>query len=248
VSVLRRIAADLRQHHWTGVAIELLIVVLGVFIGLQAANWNEERKDRALARQYLERLREDFVLSAEGAQSNIDNMQSQATKAAWMLDHLQRCSLADGAEHAQFASALYVMGRIEPPTIVRGTIDELRSTGRIGMVGSVGLRRALSDVTQLQQRNSEVLAFIAARRSAMLAYVDARSTFPAQTENGVAPVDGPVDVRFDFPALCRDPTYINAVSHLGQAAAVVVGQHRRLLAQYQAMVVTLDAELQKDPP
>ena len=26
MSLLRRLAADLRQHHWTGVAIELLIV------------------------------------------------------------------------------------------------------------------------------------------------------------------------------------------------------------------------------
>lgn len=247
MSVLRRVAADLRQHHWTGVAVELLIVVLGVFIGLQAANWNEARKDRALARQYLERLREDFVLSAEGAQANIDAMETRTSKAAWMLDRLQSCRLDDGADHAEFASALFVMGRLEPPTMVRGTIDELYSTGRIGIIGNVKLRRALSDVTQEQQRTSEVLGFIAARRNAMLAYVDARSTFPAQSESDVAPPPGPVDVRFDFPVLCRDPTYVNAVSHLGQAAGVVAGQHRRLLAQYQGMVVTLDAELRKFP-
>jgi hypothetical protein len=248
MSVLRRIAADLRQQHWTGVAIELLIVVLGVFIGLQAANWNEARKERALARQYLERLREDFVLSSEGAQSNIDAMQAQASKAAWMLKRLRSCHLDDDAENAEFASALYVMGRLEPPTMVRGTIDELHSTGRIGIIGNVGLRKALSDVTQEQQRTSEVLGFIAARRNAMLAYVDARSSFPGQLENGVAPPSGPVDVGFDFPVLCRDPTYVNAVSHLGQAAGVVVGQHRRLLARYQGMVVTLDAELRKAAP
>lgn len=247
MSVLRRIATDLRQHHWTGVAIELLIVVLGVFIGLQAANWNEGRKDRALARQYLERLREDLVLSAQAAQSNIDNMQEQSSRAAWMLGRLRECRLDEGAEHAKFASALYIMGRLEPPTMVRGTIDELRSTGRIGIIGNVDLRKALSDVTQQQERNSEVLGFIAARRNAMLAYVDTRSTFPALAEDGVAPPDVPVDVSFDFPALCRDPTYINAVSHLGHAAGVVAGQHRRLLAQYQGMVATLDAELRKHP-
>ena len=29
MSLLRRLADDLRQHHWTGVAIELVIVVAG---------------------------------------------------------------------------------------------------------------------------------------------------------------------------------------------------------------------------
>ena len=33
--ILRRLVENLKQQHWTAVAIELVIVVLGVFIGLQ---------------------------------------------------------------------------------------------------------------------------------------------------------------------------------------------------------------------
>ena len=45
--ILRRIAEHLRQQHWTAALIELAIVVLGVFIGLQADAWNDARKERA---------------------------------------------------------------------------------------------------------------------------------------------------------------------------------------------------------
>lgn len=34
--ILRRITANFRRQDWTAVAVELLIVVVGVFIGLQA--------------------------------------------------------------------------------------------------------------------------------------------------------------------------------------------------------------------
>src|SRR4051812_39978670 len=54
--ILRRITEHLKQQHWTAIAIDLGIVVLGVFIGLQVNNWNEARNDRARERIYLERL------------------------------------------------------------------------------------------------------------------------------------------------------------------------------------------------
>jgi hypothetical protein len=44
--ILRRIATHLRAQNWTTVAIELAIVISGVFIGIQAANWNQDRQQR----------------------------------------------------------------------------------------------------------------------------------------------------------------------------------------------------------
>jgi hypothetical protein len=44
--ISRRIATHLRAQNWTTVAIELAIVISGVFIGIQAANWNQQRQQR----------------------------------------------------------------------------------------------------------------------------------------------------------------------------------------------------------
>ena len=246
--ILRRLVQNLKQQHWTGVLIELTIVVLGVFIGLQVSNWNEARRDRALEQQYLERLREDFALSVSGAQESIEAMESQTRGATLMLDRLRACRLDEPGQRADFASALYVLGRIEPPMLTRGTIDELRSTGRLGIIRSVRLRQALSNVVQEQERTMEVLGFIVARRNVQIGYVDARSTFLVSQDAGSDTKRGPDEVLFDFPALCKDPAYVNAVSHLRQSAYVVTGQIRRLLAEYQAMLKLLDAELSKRSP
>jgi len=54
--ILRRLTANLRAQNWTGVAIELAIVIVGVFIGLQAANWNQERHQRQETKVLLSQL------------------------------------------------------------------------------------------------------------------------------------------------------------------------------------------------
>jgi len=41
--MLRRAVEHLKHQHWTAFAIELVIVILGVFIGMQVSNWNQAR-------------------------------------------------------------------------------------------------------------------------------------------------------------------------------------------------------------
>jgi hypothetical protein len=54
--IMRRLTAGLREQNWTSVAIELVIVVLGVFIGTQVSNWNEDRLERTQTTRMLDQL------------------------------------------------------------------------------------------------------------------------------------------------------------------------------------------------
>ena len=42
--ILRRVSAHFRKQEWTAIALDFVIVVAGVFIGLQVANWNAVRQ------------------------------------------------------------------------------------------------------------------------------------------------------------------------------------------------------------
>lgn len=59
--ILRRLTANLRRQDWTAVAIELVIVVLGVFIGMQVSNWNAARVARAQESTQLAQLRGEIL-------------------------------------------------------------------------------------------------------------------------------------------------------------------------------------------
>jgi len=58
--ILRRLSKHVKGQNWFAVALDFLIVVLGVFAGLQVSNWNEARQDRNQAAALLERLESDF--------------------------------------------------------------------------------------------------------------------------------------------------------------------------------------------
>lgn len=54
--LLRRITEHVKAQNWTAVVIDLVIVVVGVFIGIQVANWNEIQNNKSGLIASLERL------------------------------------------------------------------------------------------------------------------------------------------------------------------------------------------------
>ena len=55
----------LKQQHWTGVFIELVIVIIGVFIGTNVTNWNDAHRQHVRAREYTRRLLGDLRVEYE---------------------------------------------------------------------------------------------------------------------------------------------------------------------------------------
>ncbi|MGA8278794.1 MAG: hypothetical protein WB784_11450 [Rhodanobacteraceae bacterium] len=93
--ITRRILSHLRQQHWTGVFIELVIVVLGVFIGLQVQDWNDARTARAELDQQLISFRKQL----EDNQAHFKNFRAELVG---QLDDV---------------NALRIAFRQDPPTI-----------------------------------------------------------------------------------------------------------------------------------
>lgn len=63
--IVRALSGHLRRQDWTAIAIELAIVVLGVFLAIQAANWNDARVRRQDARELLQQLKPELHAIAE---------------------------------------------------------------------------------------------------------------------------------------------------------------------------------------
>ena len=53
---VRRLTTSFKEQHWMTIVIELLIVIIGVFVGTQVSNWNEQRLQRAATARMLTQL------------------------------------------------------------------------------------------------------------------------------------------------------------------------------------------------
>ncbi len=54
--ILRRLAEHVKAQNWFAVAIDFAIVVIGVFVGIQLGNFNNDRANARLGEDYVERL------------------------------------------------------------------------------------------------------------------------------------------------------------------------------------------------
>ncbi|MGB0134628.1 hypothetical protein [Dokdonella sp.] len=58
--ILRRLTENLKEQNWIAIWIEFVLLVAGVFLGIQVSNWNEERVARAQERSDLIQLRAEI--------------------------------------------------------------------------------------------------------------------------------------------------------------------------------------------
>ncbi|MCY7354395.1 MAG: hypothetical protein LH470_04820 [Lysobacter sp.] len=59
--MLRRFAHSLREQNWAAIAIEFVLLVAGVFLGIQVANWNQDREDSIRAGRIAAALQRDLA-------------------------------------------------------------------------------------------------------------------------------------------------------------------------------------------
>ena len=135
--LLRRFVEQLRQQHWFGVGIELLIVVLGVFIGMQVSNWNAERETSKRAAVFSARLAEDLREEDWGYQLLIDYNRQVLANANRAVDALEGNKPLDDEA---FLISAYRATQYKQKVRRRDTYDELISTGTIGLIRDKRLR------------------------------------------------------------------------------------------------------------
>lgn len=139
--ILRRLATALRKQDWVTVLIETLIVVLGVFLGIQLGNWNEARAERARGEQLVERLYEELTTSLETEQACTVRMENYFATARDASEMLRTGELGEGGE-AAFREQFLKIGPWTDLCIIRSTLDELQS-GRIALVRDERLKRLI---------------------------------------------------------------------------------------------------------
>jgi hypothetical protein len=147
--ILRRVIAHFREQEWTAIAIDFVIVVAGVFVGIQVANWNTDRQNRALAHGYLQRLHHEVVdLIDDGAEAALSseelNYQLHQVQAYLSAGAGVRTTTL-GPEHCSAIgrSHIYARGIILPPTL-----GELLTTGRVLLIDDEALRTSIASFAQ----------------------------------------------------------------------------------------------------
>jgi hypothetical protein len=135
--ILRRLREHVTHHNWFAVIVDFVIVVVGVFVGIQASNWNQGRIERRQAREYRSMLQNDL-------DTNLENLAMRARYYHWVRDEAL-ATLADlkrppDSLDDQFLLHADQATQIQPWALKRNTYDEILSAGAMANLGDPTLR------------------------------------------------------------------------------------------------------------
>ena len=139
--LFRRVLDHVKEQNWTAVGIDFVIVVVGVFIGIQVANWNQARGERRLGEEYLQRFGQDLAADCEMLSSEIRGRESQLVNARTVLEFFEGRPL----EVSTFFAAFYDVLQAFSTAPNRNTMDEVTSTGSLRLIPE-GIRKDLLDL------------------------------------------------------------------------------------------------------
>ena len=146
--ILRRVVTLLKQQHWTGVFIELVIVVLGVFMGLQVQEWAGARAQAEQQRRFHERLVADFESIKRRIEEHYVTFNHVIDGADYVLG-VVRAKDGENAgaafDPARFKAALSILTDNRIPPGRSATYVEMLSASQLSALRSSELRNKLAE-------------------------------------------------------------------------------------------------------
>ena len=144
--MLRRLIANARRQDWFAVTVELFVVVLGIFIGMQVTNWNEDRKLARQAHEYRDSLATDLATDEETMRAHADYFRVIEQYGKVALGYLDEpVPVTDPQQAAQLVTALMIASSLWEYRHARPTYEDLKSTGNLPLLGSTALRIRLAN-------------------------------------------------------------------------------------------------------
>lgn len=141
--ILARLTRAIRDQNWLAVAIEFIIVMLGVVIGFQVTQWANDRALDQRREAALDRLHGEAEQVVAYHQSLLDVHERLNALRTEAIERLIANDWAD-ANRADMAQGLNSVGILPAAFPPRTVYDELINAGEFASIGSPELRTAIS--------------------------------------------------------------------------------------------------------
>ena len=173
---------------------EIILVVIGILIALSINNWNENRKNSSIEKETLISLKSDLTSALEQLNEKIIQNIDYKTRDSILLDviHFKKEISIDSLESLTL-NHIWSPG-FDPEL---GTLNEILSTGKMGIIKNVSLRKHISTWNKYMDELMEV--------DDKLAYFDLQVKTPLYSKqlpykNGMSKlINNGSDLGYQFP-------------------------------------------------
>ena len=153
-TILARLSQAVREQNWFAVALEVVIVILGVVIGFQITTWGQSRSDGSKERVYLLQLENDIERTIDNLHLIDHVMASRELASAKLLRAFQRPSPPPRDSLLIWVYELQA-GAVPSPTM--RTVEALISTGDLRLLRNDSLQIRITEYAEYIEEKENYL-------------------------------------------------------------------------------------------
>jgi len=142
--LLRRVKHHVSNENWFAVLVDFMIVVVGVYVGIEVSNLNEQRQESEIAVAYLERIKaelEQDLLTIDDREKFWSQVVEYGEAA---VGHAETGVLVEGSV-ARTVLAYYQASQVAPFAAVSTTYEELKGSGFMRLIDDEQLLSGLAE-------------------------------------------------------------------------------------------------------
>lgn len=137
----------MNEQNWFAVVIDFVIVVVGVFIGIQVSNWNDAQGDQRLGHYYTQRL----IVDLEDDLAASSSLFEYYNQVLMSVEQANELFLAETPDAQAVVTAAYRASEFNNNPTNSATWDQIVSSGHIGLLPNVATERGLSEYYKFQE-------------------------------------------------------------------------------------------------
>ncbi len=157
--IIRRLAHAIRDQNWFTVALELAIVVVGIFIGLQVDDWNQRRIEGESDQRALALFVDELDLMLEEAFIDM----SYVTDSMWDLSRSTEIALkcnASAAERSLLTAAIGNTLHWRALEVRPSGLAEISNSGTLARIGNPELTQSVGTINQTIKLHADSMELI----------------------------------------------------------------------------------------
>ena len=194
-----------KTQNWIAIGIDFLIVVLGVFIGIQVSNWNDKRfsdvrRDAAIVRLHYEAERivvyfRDRVSASEDANDARRDVLRRLDQNDW--------GDADSERLREGVTSTYYIPLAAPP---RGIYDEMLANGLFGEIDDPVVRESITEYYSTLKVLEGQIDYVRKNRDDYRYWPRSGVSFDFDDAKF-----GGLSINFDFDTLSDDEDFVDRI-------------------------------------
>lgn len=204
--ILQRLASAIRNQNWSQIITEILIVIVGIFLGLQVQAWYENQQDHIQERAFLVRLHNELQnveASIQGYQEINFSFEKLFEEALDALAGKGDVANLDNSHCFMISASHIYIGNSTPLP----TMTELISSGQLSTISDQELRNAIANYVIQNDRSSQLLTGfysdrleLSSKHPELIAY---------RYGGNFDTFEGSVNASCDFDAMQNSQAFIN---------------------------------------